>query len=360
MRIVAPLRRPVLIGVSLLIAFVIAGSAGLAQPKGDKPNGDDAVVQPGQIGVLETNDGIRISAALQMMAVPNPTVVVANRIAAVSSPETGPRLFPEWDLVPDGPLPLSDRLLGMLRDDTPIPNKATPVPELTQSERAYWAIQDEALFACKVVPPELFKKAAEKNEYVTFDHLFENPNRWRGEVVPVVGKLLRVRKWRPSQKAQDLGIDFVYEGFVAGQTPHRPPYWILFTKLPEGLKVQETMSQPITFYGYFIKRVRYQAENVERRTNLLIGPTVYLQEKAAPPPPSTPFSREVLFATFGGLLALATVIVTIHWWFHRGDRKIHSRLAALRDKQPLGLEGDEPAGPQASSSLGSPDPRDGA
>jgi hypothetical protein len=361
MRNRARLRRSILLGACVWVFCLVFALAGTAQEKGQQ---DGAKPDKDAFGFAQSQTGMRISAAMQVFAAPNPVVLAANRIMAVASAETGPVLFPEWDLTIDAPLPLSEKALSLLRDDTPIPNKAKHVWELTPDERAYWAILDEALIASKLVPPELFKKAAtaEENEYVTFDHLFNHTEQWRGKVVPVKGKLLRIRKWRPSQQAQAAGVEYVYEGFVAGETPHRPPFWILFTTLPEGLKVQETMSQPITFYGYFIKRVQYPAEKVDRRTNLLIGPTLYLDKKMEPAAPETPFTRQVLFIAAGGLFAMAVLIFTMHWWFHRGDRKIHSRLAEMRDKEPFALSDDEPAEPaesQPPGGIGTPEPRNG-
>jgi hypothetical protein len=305
--------------------------------------------------VLAFGQGIHVSAAMQVFAVRNPVSIAAIRVMAASDGRIQPLLFPDWELVSDAPIPLPREILEKLSDGTPIPDMKKALSQYRDDELAYWVIQDRALINSALVRPELFKNAGEANEHATFDHLFNTPNDWRGQVVKVQGHMLRIRKWRPSKNVQEAGIDWVYEGFIAGQTPHRPPYWVLFTTLPEGLKVQETMSVPVTFYGYFIKKLKYPAEKVDRVTNLLIGPTVFVDaQEAAVTPPSTPFSRDVLFATVGGLFTLGVVIVALHWWFHRSDRAIQTQLTVLRERGTQPFVDEDEAGVNEPANGGGP------
>ena len=158
-----------------LLAF---GFAGVAQEKGNPKDalpkegvGQQDAVLPGnqpQVGFFEFGQGIRISAAMQMIAIPNPIVVAINRVAAARHGETGPLLFPEWDLTLDAPLPLTTKWLHEIQDGTPIPNMAVPIPwhERKVEERAYIQLQYEALIDSKLVSDELFKKAGEENRFV--------------------------------------------------------------------------------------------------------------------------------------------------------------------------------------------------
>jgi hypothetical protein len=330
----------------MVAMLAIAPLAVQAQDKNDKASDEKPLPN-----VLSWRPGILYSAAMQTFAVPNPISVAAVRVMAAADEQTAQLVFPEWDLVLDAPIPLSQRLLDLQQDDTAIPQKTKKVQQLNQRELAYWSLLDQALIDSKSVRSELFKKAAAENDYATYDHLFRQPQEWRGKVVPVEGRLLRVRKWRPSERAQQAGIEYVYEGFIAGQTPNRPPYWVLFTTLPEGLPVRETMSVPVTFYGYYIKRVVYPAEKVDRKTNLLIGPTVYLKERPAQTD-EAPFSRDVLYMAVGGLVGLALVLAGLHLYFRRGDKAIQSRLAVLRDRQPLGIADDEQTSEPPASAAG--------
>jgi len=49
----------------------------------------------------------------------------------------------------------------------------------------------------------------------------------------------------------------------------------------DGLKEAEKMDRQIRFYGYYIKRFRYDAEDAKRETHILDRPTVFLDKAAA-------------------------------------------------------------------------------
>jgi hypothetical protein len=289
---------------------------------------------------------------MAIFTVPNPIVVAANRIMVVASAETGPFLYipwPEWSLELDAPPPLTTKWLHDLKDDAPFmgPGGKRPWPDLTEDEKATWLVFHEALVNSNLVPAELFKKAGQENSYVTYDHLSKRPNEYRGKVVPVVGRMLRLRKWPTTARAAAQGIDFVYEASVAGQTPNRPPYSIYFLTPPDGLEPAETMDRPVKFYGYFIKKFRYEGDKGKHfSTHLLVGPTVTLEAAPPAPPPETPYTRMVLFAIAGGCLGLTALIVAMTLWFRRGDRAIQDKLALLRDRQPLNLDGEAAANPE--------------
>jgi hypothetical protein len=352
--------------ISLLLAL---GFTAVAQEKSDKgPEVRGAATEglpakdiaskavPGEpakepeFGFLQTPVGIRLSAAIQMIAMPNPVAAIGVRLAAASG-EFAPLLWPEWEVALDAPPPLPVKYLSDLKDGTAIPGNlgAKPPEEWTREERAYLQILNDALIDSRLVPAKFFEEAAQKNRHVTFDHLWRNPGEYRGEIVPVTGRMIRFRRWPTPSRAKASGIESVYEAWVVGETPKRNPYCILFTDLPAGMEEKETMDHPVRFYGYYIKKFRYQADKADRMTHLLIGPTIYPETVPPPPPPAMPFSRFVLFGIAGGSLALLFAIVAMGLWFRRGDRAIHSKLAAMREKS-LNLSDDEAgASPEQTS-----------
>ncbi len=353
-------RRLAVAGLALT-ALLASGVAGFAQDKGALPKAD--ANQPGKpavppddhpLNVLAFRPGILFAASMNVFAVANPLSIVGTRVAAVSNGTTESLLFPEWTLDLDAPLPLPRDLLHKIRDGTTIPDLRKPIPwhERSEDDRAFIRLQYEALIDAKVVPAELFKKAGKENKYVTYAHL--SPD-YRGKVVPVKGKMIRLRQL-PIRKpeANAKGIEFVYEGWVVGPTRGTKPYCILFVTLPEGLEPQETMDQPITFYGYYIKKFSYEAvAGKTDETHLLIGPTVYLGKATPAPPPTPPFSRDVLYMAIGGLFCIGVSIVGLHLWFRRGDKAVHSQLSVLRDR-PLGLDGDESPSPNGAPGIAAP------
>jgi hypothetical protein len=192
----------------------------------------------------------------------------------------------------------------------------------------------------------------EEHRFITFDHLWRNPDMYRGWIVPVKGRMIRLRKWEAPRLAQENGVKYFWEGWVVGPTAKRNPYCIVFVTLPEGLKEAEKMDQPIRFYGYYIKRFRYDAEDAKRETHLLVGPTVILDKAppAAEPANTGIFSQHVLLATAAGCFGITMLIVGLTLWFRRGDRKVHSRLASLRDK-PLELGSAETDPPPSERAI---------
>jgi hypothetical protein len=304
-----------------------------------------------EFSYLQTWEGVRIGAALQMIATPNPVAALLIRRIAADCP----LLWPDWELPIDAPLPLSRELLGLLKDGTAVPNLRGKDPrEWTAEERAYQRVVSEALINSKLVSPELFEKEGQKYRYVTFDHLWRDPEEYRGKVVPVTGRMIRLRRQQAPRPAQAYGLPFAYEAQVVGPTAKRNPYWILFVTLPEGLEEAESMNRAIRFYGYYIKKVKYESDDQKVRvTHLLIGPTVILEEPATTAPPERIFSRDVLLALMGGALAIVLAIVGMALYFRRGDRAVQSKLAALRDR-PLNLGSEEPEPPKDSGLGGTP------
>jgi hypothetical protein len=339
----------VLLAATWVIAALLAsGLAGSAQEKSDKapaeakqalPKGGNDINVGGPAGPAdkplrfeETRPGILFSAAMQTFAVANPVSVAALRVIAIEG-ETG-------------------ALLERIADGTRNPNLATPIPwhERPEEDKAFIHLQWEALIDSKIVPAELFKKAGEEkeNRWITFDDLWNRPSEHRGKIIAVKGKLIRLRAHKITKpEATAQGIDFIYEGWVVGQTPKRNPYCIVFVTLPDGLEPQETMDQPVTFYGYYIKKYRYDAQNTVRETHLLIGPTVILgKAPTAVPATQDIFSRDFLYVVSGGVFALALVLWGLHLWFRRSDRAVHDKLMSYRERQ-LDL-GDEPVAPTAA------------
>ena len=291
-------------------------------------------------------EGLQVSAAMQIFGSPNPVGGAAIRVWVAKYENSGPLLGSEWELVPDKPYPLSEDALDSLKDGTKIAPASKPPDQWNADEKAFAAVRFDALVKSRLayrLAPEIFEQAAQEYSYVTYDHLFNTPKQFRGKVVPITGRMIRLRQFDTPKDAQDKDIDVVYEAWIVGSTPKRPPYWVMFTNLPKGLSPAETMDRPVRFYGYFIKKVSYRAEKAYMDTPFLIGPTVYLE-----PPPvveeRSPYTKDILIAVLGGLLAIGMAIAFMTLWFRRGDRKIHQRLANLRN-QPLNLGDEEPAAP---------------
>ncbi len=220
--------------------------------------------------------------------------------------------------------PNIDQLLIDVKDGT-----RTPKP---------WPRVEEFLSYCKTIlvasktPEQAFINSAGPNRHITFAQLHTDPARYRGKVVQVVGRLKRVRQEDVPDYLQARGLTRLYEGWIFGKTYGSNPWCVLFTELPPDIKIGEDVDYNVIFDGYFFKKYRYTAAKDDRYTPLLIGRTIRLEKKPAAPTQRAVFDHGfivTLTALIGGTIFLA---VGLSWWFRRGDRRLHRRLAASRDQ----------------------------
>ena len=293
----------------------------------------------------ETRQGLNVQAAVQMALHGDPLAAAAIRVIASEQV-----LLPAWHFRADTVPPLRQEWLDLIADDTFIPDlRGRARDEAPRSDWAFYDVYCQALVLSLLTPAAAFERAAEENRHVTFAHLFRNPKQFRGQVIPVQGRLMMLRKWDAPRKAQEDGVRFIYEGWVEGPTRHTNPYCVVFTELPAGLKVSEKVDRKITFNGYFIKKFRYTAANADRLTHLLIGPTVTVHDPAPPPgaDKEEPYAKGILFYVICGLLGIVGLVLVMNWFFRRGDQRTHSQISQVREKHMTPFQ-DEAAPPLAT------------
>jgi hypothetical protein len=284
----------------------------------------------------DTGAGERVQLVTNLVLARNPYVIAGLRQWASEY-----ALLPEWQYVTDVAVSLPGQYLDLVKDGTPLPDFSGKNPP-SASDWAFYAMLNRAILLADDTPQENFKRSAEDYMDVQFPQIFGDPERYRGKVVRVRGRLLALRKSPAPRIAENEGVRFVYEGWIKGPVRHTNPVCVIVTELPEGLRPTETeLDREVTFYGYFLKKFEYQAANAKRLTLYFVGRTL---EIAPPSPPATyqPFSRFVLFAVAGGALALTAAIAGLGWWFRRGDARVRSRLTKLREMHGLDFEDPEP------------------
>jgi hypothetical protein len=317
-----------------------------AAPAQDTPYVPKPVPNPAPAAALpfwETSAGMHLNTVANLVLARHPYTIAVERLAAAENP-----LLAEWQFNTDLAMPLPERLLR-IKDGTPMPDftgKKPPTPD----DWLFYELHNRALVLASDTPEENFKKSAEDYKYVQFSHLFGDPDRYRGKVVPVQGRLLVLRQYPAPQIAANQGVKFVYEAWVKGPTRHTNPFCLQFTELPEGLALTESGEREVTFYGYFLKKFEYQAANAKRLTLLLVGHSIELPGPApATHEPEQPFSRLVVFTVAGVAVVLTALVVGFSWWFRRGDVNVHSTLSKLREKHGLDFEDEvQPTPPLAT------------
>lgn len=183
------------------------------------------------------------------------------------------------------------------------------------------------------LPKDALKKGARTD--VTYAHLMNQSEKYRGEVVHLEGTLARVRRYDPSRFSKPEGIEAEYEGWIYDPKSYGAnPMCIYFSELPEGVEVKERLNVPIKFDGYFFKRYRYKTGatnkngDVWRDAPLLIGKTIEASAFDTTPVQQGITTNKDMITAFLGLLMLTmTLALGIAFFYRRGDRAIRSRIA---------------------------------
>lgn len=191
----------------------------------------------------------------------------------------------------------------------------------------------QALIAANQTSAQAFANSARHD--VTFAHLFEEPEKYRGQVVHFEGRVRRVRRFDPPKeiKGDVFGINNLYEAWIFDPEIHGAnPVCLVFTQLPPGVPVKEDMEIPVAFDAYFFKRYRYKAKDGVHDCPLFIGHTLTVRK--VPPAASdgvirsiSSFTTSLVIAVLLMFLGTVGLAVLLSWWYRRGDRRIHRILA---------------------------------
>jgi hypothetical protein len=176
---------------------------------------------------------------------------------------------------------------------------------------------------------QAFAKSARTD--LSFAHLFEEPEKYRGQVVHIEGRLLRLHKFDAPQLAAREGVPVLYEGWVFGDTYFSNPYCVIVTDVPEWMKPGDRTDYPVAFDGYFFKRYRYKAGDGLRDAPLLIGRTFVERSYPLTPESTGAFTGALLPLFLALLVGTALLVIGLGWWFRRGDRQVRARLSSARE-----------------------------
>jgi hypothetical protein len=196
-------------------------------------------------------------------------------------------------------------------------------------------IYSRALARAHYTSSKAFKKAARRD--VTYAHVYSEPARYRGAVVRVEGRLLRVNRFDPPHEAREAGVNDLYEAWVFNEQLGSNPYCVLFTEWPAGLdrdllgvgKIDRVIKVGID--GYFFKRYRYNANDPrgrERDAPLVMGHGLLLLTPAAADP-SAGFPIKLVMGIFGTIFGGVILgVIGLTFWYRRADGRVRRRILA--------------------------------
>jgi hypothetical protein len=261
-------------------------------------------------------------------------LVAVDRFGIVPSPEAAEPFEPQPPKPVEKAEPLLAHLIQGVRDDQPF------AKNWNEGEAEQFAFS-KVLFVASGISAEAFRKGARTD--LTYAHVFNQPSKYRGQVVHVEGTLRRLRRFDPPATAKAAGVANLYEGWIFD--PNRfgaDPWCIVFTDLPSGIKLGEKLNYSVAFDGYFFKRYRYESQGTRKGTKpkdwprapLLVGRTVTLAaataEAAAPDSDWAGTLLPVFLCLVGSSIALA---FGLGYWFRRGDRQVRQRLATVTERE---------------------------
>ncbi len=114
-------------------------------------------------------------------------------------------------------------VLGGIEDRAPVRSADQNYYEA----RAY----DYLLIQARRAAPLALAKLARKD--LTFAHLFEEPQRYRGEVVHVEGRLRMLRRFDAPRLAAKQGVSTLYEGWIFEEAYLGNPYCVIVSEIPD-------------------------------------------------------------------------------------------------------------------------------
>jgi hypothetical protein len=140
----------------------------------------------------------------------------------------------------------------------------------TVTDRTPISFRDNAAYSLLIgrarerAPEEL---AAVSRRDIVLAHLWRNPELYRGVPIHLLGTALRVLRYE--SKLSKTG--WLYEAWIVTPDETRVPYVCVFEKAPNGLPIGANISERVVFNGYFLKLMKYQANDVPRGTPVLVG-----------------------------------------------------------------------------------------
>jgi hypothetical protein len=340
-------------GIVLAAVFCLAGAVHAQPDKDGVPFGETDQGRATQVASLMVGAGDFLG-AIGARVLASEDIALAERV-------------PGWKFDFDVVVPIYYRYLAAIRDNRPLPvieidtteklARNKPLPEFWEKKGPDWAwymAYNDALRRSHEATLERFKKSAEPNEDLLYPDLKAQPRLHRGKVITVKGKLVVIRRM-DGPRYVPPELTKIYTGYIIGPTKGAPPFTVVFTELPAGVtEPSESFDREVTFYGYFLSLVRFDADKKgsKKQDDLIFSP--YLVGKTPIVHPrkveaQQPFTYYLVVSALGAIVVVAIVVAALNFMLRRSDRAIQARLAEMRNKsQPFAVEPAEPEPPLAA------------
>lgn len=153
---------------------------------------------------------------------------------------------------------------------------------------------------------------------VPFVHLWEQPDKHRGELIRLQIRVRQIVKWDDISE-NSAGVKTVYELSGGTGTSMGNPYIVVCSELPPEIKVATRTDQEVIFVGYFLKLHKYEGFAATRGAPVLIG-----RVRAVPSGARIAASRSeglVLMLVVGVAVIVAVIILVAVYRVTRQSRR---------------------------------------
>ncbi len=199
------------------------------------------------------------------------------------------------------------------------------------------------LLHAKRVPASALAKAVRKD--LTYTHLKEEPQKYRGAVRHLDGKLKSLTRYDAPQLSWRDGIRYIYEAFIFVGEPAKL-HVVVLSEIPAGLEAEGKLgsSVDVSLDAYFFKQYAFEGEDGKKHAApLFIGRTLSVAAVGPEEVGSGSISQSFLYLGAGSIVALIALVVGLNWLFRRGDQATRYRLNQTRT-----LEFIQPTEPPAA------------
>lgn len=236
-------------------------------------------------------------------------------------------------LVPNAGHADQEQIQGLRKDLLAITDNA---PLAAEEMAAYWRMFRWAY----AIPGEELRKQARTD--LLFTHLFQNAEKYRGELVDVRVHVRRLAQHEAPKNSAEVGT--VYEAWGPTEDSQTFPYCLAFADLPPGMKIEASPFFDARFVGFFLKKLAYEdATGAKRSAPLLIGRVVYDTRIAIQALPSKSWLTTPWIV--GLCMSFIAVIVFVQLWARTAPRRpplpsnddatVESFLGELEGKTPF-------------------------
>jgi hypothetical protein len=258
--------------------------------------------------------------------------------------------LPDWEFVFEECLPIWHHYLELIQDDRRLPNvERKELKELSRPDWGMYLAMVQAVDRSHAATLDMFKKSAAANDHVGYRHLRGKPAQYRGQIITVKGQISRVDRWEAPRHVQ-TDIQYVYATEIFGPFKGEPPFTAVFTELPANVPYNKKIDMEVTFHGYFLAHVLFAGDPKKQERDVispyLVGKTLIVNRTTPVADNTESYSYTLIVGVVGGIVCVVVLGVLLNFWFRRGDRRIETRLAQVRDKHlPFNLEPAEPEAP---------------